>query len=93
MPQLNFFVHPIPNFCPLAFEWQPNTVFERFNTDVRIKKGQFTIYLAFFQKWNSAYFQRMPTLNSASIVERAKFESKTTYDSYLHNKYNSSGLK
>ncbi len=60
-----------------------NAVFERFNNDDRIKQGHITLYLAFFQKWNKEYFKNTLTINRASIMERAKFKSKTTYHNYL----------
>lgn len=62
---------------------QLNAVFELFNRDVRIKQGHITLYLAFFQKWNRKYFESTLTINRASIMERAKFKSKTTYHNYL----------
>lgn len=60
-----------------------NTVFEKFNTDSRIKQGHITLYLAFFQKWNREFFKKTITVNRAFIMEKAKFKSKTTYHNYL----------
>ena len=60
-----------------------NAVLEKFNTDTRIRQGHITLYLAFFQKWNREYFKTTLTINRASIMEMAKFRSKTTYHNYL----------
>lgn len=60
-----------------------NAAFEKFDRDERIKQGHITLYLAFFQKWNREYFKKTITVNRTSIMERAKFKSKTTYHNYL----------
>jgi len=60
-----------------------NAAFEKFNEDERIKQGHITLYLAFFQKWNREFFKKTITVNRTSIMERAKFKSKTTYHNYL----------
>lgn len=60
-----------------------NATFEKFNKDERIKQGHITLYLAFFQKWNREFFKKTITVNRTSIMERAKFKSKTTYHNYL----------
>jgi len=62
---------------------QLNAIFERFNKDTRIRQGHITLYLAFFQKWNREYFKKTLTINRESIMEKAKFKSKTTYHNYL----------
>jgi len=62
-----------------------NTAFEKFDSDERIKQGHITLYLAFFQKWNREFFRKMITVNRTSIVEKAKFKSKTTYHNYLRD--------
>ena len=64
-----------------------NATFEKFNRDERIKQGHITLYLAFFQKWNREYFKKTITVNKTSIIERAKFKSKTTYHNYLKDLY------
>tara|TARA_R110002049_G_scaffold106878_2_gene254411 strand:- start:27075 stop:27734 length:660 start_codon:yes stop_codon:yes gene_type:complete len=64
---------------------QLNAVFERFNKDHRIKQGHITLYLAFFQKWNREYFKKTITINRESIMEKAKFKSKTTYHNYIRD--------
>lgn len=60
-----------------------NATFKKFNRDERIKQGHITLYLAFFQKWNREFFKKTITVNRTSIMERAKFKSKTTYHNYL----------
>ncbi len=64
---------------------QLNAALEIFNKDHRIKQGHITLYLAFFQKWNRVYFKKMITINRESIMEKAKFKSKTTYHNYLRD--------
>ena len=64
---------------------QLNAALDRFNKDERIKQGHITLYLAFFQKWNREYFKKIITINRESIMEKAKFKSKTTYHNYLRD--------
>lgn len=72
---------------------QLNAIFECFNKDARIKQGHITLYLAFFQKWNREFFKETITINRGSIMEKAKFKSKTTYHNYLNDLNNWSYLK
>lgn len=64
---------------------QLNAALELFNKDHRIKQGHITLYLAFFQKWNREYFKKTITINRESIMEKAKFKSKTTYHNYIRD--------
>lgn len=72
---------------------QLNAVLEHFNKDQRIKQGHIALYMAFFQKWNREYFKKTITINRKSIMEKAKFKSKTTYHNYIRDLNNWGYLK